>query len=150
MRMIDQTFKQDGGIGTYLDKTLEPYYEEHTMTLINFDRLIFDCIFFLVVILLVFQMFLSVIIDYFNETREKSQNFNDEMESKCLVCGIDREIIEKTDPNDKSAFEAHIANSHNVFNYIYYLMYLQSIDDKDIIIDDGVWNLHLKGLSYLF
>ena len=150
MRMIDQTFKQDGGIGTYLDKTLEPYYEEHTMTLINFDRLIFDCVFFLVVILLVFQMFLSVIIDYFNETREKSQNFNDEMESKCLVCGIDREIIEKTNPNDKSAFERHITNSHNVFNYIYYLMYLQSIDDKDIIIDDGVWNLHLKkNLSYL-
>jgi hypothetical protein len=37
MRMIDQTFKQDGGIGTYLDKTLEPYYEAHTMTLTNFD-----------------------------------------------------------------------------------------------------------------
>ena len=64
MRMIDQTFKQDGGIGTYLDKTLEPYYEAHTMTLTNFDRLIFDCIFFLVVILLVFQMFLSVIINH--------------------------------------------------------------------------------------
>jgi hypothetical protein len=150
MRMIDQTFKQDGGIGTYLDKTLEPNYEEHTMTPIIFNRLIFDCVFFLVVILLVFQMFLSVIIDYFNETREKSETFNDDMESKCLVCGIDREKIEKTEPNDKNAFDNHITNSHNVFNYIYYLMYLQSIDDKDIIIDDGVWNLHLKkNLSYL-
>jgi len=29
-------------------------------------------------------------------------------------------------------------------------MYLQSIDDKDVIIDEGVWNLHLdKNLSYL-
>ena len=150
MRMIDQTFKQDGGIGTYLDKTLEPNYEEHTMTPIIFNRLIFDFVFFLVVILLVFQMFLSVIIDYFNETREKSETFNDDMESKCLVCGIDREKIEKTEPNDKNAFDNHITNSHNVFNYIYYLMYLQSIDDKDIIIDDGVWNLHLKkNLSYL-
>ena len=150
MRMIDQTFKQDGGIGTYLDKTLEPNYEEHTMTPIIFNRLIFDFVFFLVVILLVFQMFLSVIIDYFNETREKSETFNDDMESKCLVCGIDREKIEKTEPNDKNAFDNHITNSHNVFNYIYYLMYLQSIDDKDAIIDEGVWNLHLdKNLSYL-
>ena len=29
MRMLDQTFKQDGGIGTYLDKTKEPGYEPY-------------------------------------------------------------------------------------------------------------------------
>ena len=29
-------------------------------------------------------------------------------------------------------------------------MYLHSITDRDVIIDDGVWNLHLdKNLSYL-
>ena len=150
MRMIDQTFKQDGGIGTYLDKSLEPNYEAHSMTGQKASRLIFDGIFYFVVVLLVFQMFLSVIIDYFNETREKSGNFNEALDTQCLVCGINREKIEKITPNDKNAFEKHITNCHNVFNYLYYLMYLQSIDDKDVIIDNGVWDLHLvKNLSYL-
>ena len=72
------------------------------------------------------------------------------MDTECVVCGINREKIEKITPNDKNAFEKHITNCHNVFNYLYYLMYLQSIDDKDVIIDNGVWNLHLvKNLSYL-
>ena len=95
-------------------------------------------------------MFLSVIIDYFNETRENSQNFVEAMETQCLVCGIAREKIEKINPNDKHSFNKHISYSHNVFNYIYYLMYLQILSDRDVIIDDGVWNLHLiKNLSYL-
>ena len=83
---------------------------------------------------LIFQMFLSVIIDYFNETRERSETFNETMETECIICGISREKIEKINPNDKMAFDKHITNCHNVFNYLYYLMYLQSIDDKDVII----------------
>ena len=150
MRMIDQTFKQDGGIGTYLQKSLEPGYERHDITPEFIDRFIFDALFYLIVVSLIFQMFLSVIIDYFNETRENSETFNETMETECIVCGIDREKIEKINPNDKIAFDKHITNCHNVFNYLYYLMYLQSIDDKDVIIDEGVWNLHLdKNLSYL-
>ena len=150
MRMIDQTFKQDGGIGTYLDKSLDPDYEQHDVTPQFINRFIFDALFFLIVLSLIFQMFLSVIIDYFNETREKNETFNETMETECIVCGISREKIEKISPNDKLAFDKHITNCHNVFNYLYYLMYLQSIDDKDVIIDEGVWNLHLdKNLSYL-
>ena len=150
MRMMDQTFKQDGGIGTYLDKSLEQTYEAHSLSEIMFVRIIFDALFYFVVVLLVFQMFLSIIIDYFNETRENSENFNDDLETGCLICGINREEIEKINPNDKNAFDKHIRNSHNVFNYIYYLIYLQSIDDRDVIIEEGVWNLHLeKNFSYL-
>ena len=150
MRMIDQTFKQDGGIGTYLDKTLDPDYKEYQINTSFFSRFFFDLLFYLIVLLLILQMFLSVIIDYFNETRENSQNFVEAMETQCLVCGIDREKIEKINPNDKHSFNKHISYSHNVFNYIYYLMYLQILADRDVIIDDGVWNLHLiKNLSYL-
>jgi hypothetical protein len=150
MRMIDETFKQDGGIGTYLDKSLDSSINKYVISKTYLFRFFFDLLFFLVVLLLVFQMFLSVIIDYFNETREKSETFNDTMETECIVCGISREEIEKTTPNDKKAFDRHITYCHNVFNYIYYLMYLHSITDRDVIIDDGVWNLHLdKNLSYL-
>ena len=32
MRTIDQTFKQDGGAGTYLDKSLDPDYTDYTVS----------------------------------------------------------------------------------------------------------------------
>ena len=150
MRMMDQTFKQDGGIGTYLDKSLDENYVPYTGPAYFNVRFFFDLLFFLVILLLIFQMFLSIIIDYFNETRENSENFEDELETTCIVCGIDREEIEKINSNDKNAFDKHITYYHNVFNYIYYLMYLQSSSMRDVIIDNSVWNLHLvKNLSYL-
>ena len=150
MRMIDQTFKQDGGIGTYLDKSLDDDFVRYSVSSYINGRFFFDLLFFLIILLLIFQMFLSIIIDYFNETREKSEDFEDNLETQCIVCGIEREKIEKINTNDKNAFDKHIQYYHNVFNYIYYLMYLQSSSMKDVIIDSSVWDLHLeKNLSYL-
>ena len=97
-------------------------------------RFFFWSFIFLVVLLLVFQMFLPVIIDYFNETREKSETFNDTMKTECIVCGINREEIEKTTPNEKKAFDKHFTNCYNVFNYIYYLMYLHSIQVEMLLL----------------
>ena len=150
MRMVDQTFKQDGGIGTYLDKSLDDNFVPYTISAYFNLRFFFDLIFFLIILSLIFPMFLSIIIDYFNETRENTENFEENLETQCIVCGIDREKIEKINPNDKDSFNKHIKYYHNVFNYIYYLMYLQSSSSRDVIIDNHVWNLHLiKNLSYL-
>ena len=67
MRMIDQTFKQDGGIGTYLDKSLDKGFIPYSASSYINLRFFFDLLFFLLILLLIFQMFLSTIIDYFND-----------------------------------------------------------------------------------
>lgn len=150
MRMVDQTFKQDGGIGTYLDKSLDDNFVPFSSRAYFNLRFFFDLIFFIIILSLIFPMFLSIIIDYFNETRENTENFEENLETQCIVCGMDRETIEKINPNDKDSFDKHIKYYHNVFNYIYYLMYLQSSSSRDVLIDNNVWNLHLiKNLSYL-
>ena len=150
MRMIDQTFKQDGGVGTYLDKTLEKNYEPYIIKSYFNTRFFFDLLFFLLILLLIFQIFLSTIIDYFNDTREKSRKFQEGLETKCTVCFMEREKIEKLYGNDKNAFDKHINYYHNAFNYIYYLMYLESAWYLDDIIEKNVWNIHLnKKLSFL-
>ena len=150
MRMIDQTFKQDGGIGTYLDKTLEDNYVAYSAPSYFNLRFFFDLVFFILILLLIFQMFLSTIIDYFNETRENTEEFNEGLETQCIVCGLEREKIEKIYSNDKNAFDKHINYYHNAFNYIYYLMFLQSSNSRDPIIESSIWKLHLsKNLSYL-
>ena len=150
MRMMDQTFKQDGGIGTYLDKSLENGYVPYTLKSYFNVRFFFDLLFFLLILLIIFQMFLSTIIDYFNETRENTEDFQRGLETKCIVCGMEREKIEKLYSHDKNAFDNHINIYHNAFNYIYYLMYLQSSAKKDPIIEKNIWDIHLKkDLSYL-
>ena len=150
MRTIDQTFKQDGGVGTYLNKALQPEYTAYTVSSYFNIRFFYDLLFFLLILSLIFQLFLSTIIDYFNETRENDENFKEGLETNCSVCGMEREDIEKIHNNNKNSFEKHTIYFHNAFNYIYYLMYLQSTSFKDAVIEYGVWNLHLdKNLSYL-
>ena len=73
MRMIDQTFKQDWGIGTYLDQTREPNYQTYVAKSYAGGRFFFDLLFFLLVNTLIFQMFLSMIIDYFTTTKENKE-----------------------------------------------------------------------------
>ena len=63
---------------------------------------------------------------------------------------MEREKIEKIYSHDKNAFDNHINYNHNAFNYVYYLMFLQSSSTKDPIIDNSIWNLFLqKDYSYL-
>lgn len=150
MRMMDQTFKQDGGIGTYLNKSLEEGYVPYSVKSYFNVRFFFDLLFFLLILLIIFQMFLSTIIDYFNETRENTEDFQKGLETKCIVCGMEREKIEKIYSHDKNAFDNHVNYYHNAFNYVYYLMFLQSSAQKDPIIEKNIWDIHLKkDLSYL-
>ena len=144
MRMLDQTFKQDGGIGTYLQQNLDPYYTPHIASSYAGGRFFFDLAFFLLVNMLIFQMFLSMIIDYFTTTKENMEDFQDTSESQCLICGIEREDLEKIYSNLKNAFDLHVNHFHCIVDYIAYLIYLQGSNMKDPIIDEKVWELHLS------
>ena len=144
MRMIDQTFKQDGGIGTYLDQTRDPNYQPYVAKSYVGGRFFFDLLFFLLVNTLIFQMFLSMIIDYFTTTKENKEEFQKLSNSQCLICKIEREDLERLYSNLKNAFELHVNHFHSLIDYIAYLVYLQSSDLKDPIIDERVWKLHLS------
>ena len=144
MRMLDQTFKQDGGIGTYLNQKLDSDYVPYIAKAYAGERFFFDLLFFLSVNTLIFQMFLSTIIDYFNSTKEKKEEFQKLYDSKCLICEQDREDLEKLYSNLKNAFELHINHFHSIIDYIAYLLYLQASNLRDPIIDEKVWKLHLS------
>ena len=52
------------------------------------------------------------------------------MQNKCYICNLDR-------PDDDSSgeFERHIQFDHNLWNYVYYMVYLDTKDSSDY---DGV------------
>ena len=147
--MFDQTFKQDGGIGTYLDQSQDPNYVPYIPKAFVGLRFWFDNIFYYIILLLIFQMFLSIIIDYFGNQRENQEEFTQTVESQCLICGSSREDLEKIYSNHKSAFQIHTNHDHNVCDYICYLVYLQSLTNRDQNVEEPVWKMHLNN-NYLF
>ena len=150
MRMLDQTFKQDGGIGTYLDQSLDPEYVQYSPKAYAGPRFWFDFLFYFFTILLIFQMFTSIIFDYFMNTRKNKESFAKKSKTECLICGLERENLEKIYMNAKDAFQKHTYHCHNIRNYINYLFYLQSLSYRDPIIEENVWNYHLDNKnSYL-
>ena len=149
LRMFDQTFKQDGGIGTYLDQSQDPNYVPYIPKAFVGLRFWFDNIFYYIILLLIFQMFLSIIIDYFGNQRENQEEFTQTVESQCLICGSSREDLEKIYSNHKSAFQIHTNYDHNVCDYICYLVYLQSLTNRDQNVEEPVWKMHLNN-NYLF
>ena len=150
MRMLDQTFKQDGGIGTYLDQSLDPDYVQYTPKAYAGLRFYFDFLFYFFTILLIFQMFTSIIFDYFMNTRKNKESFTKKSKTECLICGLKRENLEKIYLNAKDAFQKHTYYCHNIRNYINYLFYVQSLSYRDPIIEENVWNYHLENKnSYL-
>ena len=150
MRMLDQTFKQDGGIGTYLDQSLDPDYVQYTPKAYAGPRFWFDFLFYFFTILLIFQMFISIIFDYFMNTRKNKEYFAKKSKTECLICGLEREYLEKVYLNAKDAFQKHTYYCHNIRNYINYLFYIQSLNYRDPIIEENVWSYHLENKnSYL-
>ena len=150
MRMLDQTFKQDGGIGTYLDQSLDPDYVQYSPKAYAGGRFWFDLIFYLTILLIIFQIFTSIIIDYFMTTRSYRNTFSKKSKSMCLICEIEREQLEKIYFNLKDAFKKHTYYCHHIRNYINYLIYVQCLSYRDPIIEEGIWNYHLEGkTSYL-
>ena len=148
MRVFDQGFKQDGGVGTYLDKTLEPHYVPYTYRNYIGIRFWYDNIFYYIAITTIFQMFLSIINNYFSSQREDQEKFAEIVERECIICGIEREALEKMYSNHKSAFEIHTNHDHNISDYICYLNYIQILTKRDIV-EENVWKLHL-GNNYFF
>lgn len=44
------------------------------------------------------------------------------MKNKCYICDISREVFEK----DAKSFENHVRYEHNLWNYLYYIVFLKS------------------------
>jgi hypothetical protein len=110
----------------------------------NFIRFFYDQLFNLILLMLIMQMFLSIIKDFFSRKREEQENFEEYTKKNCLLCGISREKIERFYLNHKDSFEIHISHDHNINDVICYLLYLEmkNKEDLDQNIENEVRNMH--------
>ena len=90
-------------------------------------RTIFDFTFFVVVIVILLNIIFGVIIDTFAELRSEKQKVEEDIRSRCFICGIESSQFDR----QADGFEHHIKNDHNMWNYIFFIHHLQKKDPDE-------------------
>jgi hypothetical protein len=80
---------------------------------------------YIILINLVLQAIISgLIIDTFSEMRAESEEIEVDIREKCFICSIDRDEFEQLD----IPFVEHTKTEHNMWQYIWFMIYLESKD----------------------
>jgi hypothetical protein len=92
-----------------------------------FARFFFDLSFFLLVIIILLNVIFGIIIDTFAAMREMTESKLEDMKTTCFICSIDRYTFDR----QGTPFDIHIKQEHNMWKYLYYLVYLETKDETE-------------------
>jgi len=122
---FDFTFKVNGGIGGLLDEVTPP--EVGTF---RAGRFFFDFLFNMLLVIIMTSIVSGIIIDTFGHLREEEEEKMKDINHKCFVCGLSKEVFEKQSDigND---FTKHIKKDHYMWNYIFFIAYLKDKDETE-------------------
>jgi hypothetical protein len=103
-------------------------------------RIFADVIFFICAVLCV-NLLKAITIDTFVAMqRERAERIED-TEDRCFICGIEKNTFNRT--LDRDAFRNHITSDQNLWNYIYFIIYIWEQDKDD---DDGLESVNISFL----
>ncbi|CAI2387002.1 unnamed protein product [Moneuplotes crassus] len=123
---FDNTFKNDGGVGGYLESA---YVRETDGIDVTYGRVIFDNLAFFVVGILMIEIISGLIIDTFVDYRQQNKEIEDDCKKICFMCDRTREQLEKNLGVD--GFRFHIHNQHYMWDYIFFIAYLGSKQERE-------------------
>lgn len=104
---LNQGLRNGGGIGDILraPSSKEPLF---------MARVVYDLLFFFIVIIIVLNLIFGVIIDTFADLRSEKQQKELILKNTCFICGLNRSAFD----NRTVSFEEHIKNEHNMWQYL--------------------------------
>ena len=111
-----------GGIGDGL---------EHN---IGIQRIILDLSFFLLITIVLLNIIFGIIIDTFGSLRDAKDELQKDKINICFICGIEKQVLDRAS-SEPDGFKRHIEEDHNMWNYLYFIVFLQENDKDD---DDGL------------
>ncbi|GMH65952.1 hypothetical protein TrST_g8005 [Triparma strigata] len=119
-----------GGIGDYISGDLEniPQMQDN---LHYWSRLIFDLSFFIIIIVLLLNIIFGIILDTFSALREQQNERKELSSNRCFICGLSRDSFEDMKQMGGKGFAYHNASEHNIFDYIYFQIYLANKNDTE-------------------
>ena len=112
----------DGGIADRMEKASYTYDKGYYVA-----RFFYEELYFLILVILMLNMIYGIITDAFSELRNKVEKIIRDKEEVCFICGIDKETCEKKGEK----FEEHLANIHNLWIYVEYMIGLRFVDIQD-------------------
>jgi inositol 1,4,5-triphosphate receptor type 1 len=121
-----------------------PVAPSFTLTLSSLltARIGYDVSFFIVIIILLLNIIFGIIIDTFGQLREESSLKNSLMNSHCFICGLAKDLFDDRATRDAISgkvgglnFSDHIDHEHNMWDYMFYMIYLQEKDPNEY---DGI------------
>merc|ERR1712057_92580 len=87
-------------------------------------RFFFDLSFFIIIVIVLLNVIFGIIIDTFASLREQMEATILDMKTNCFMCSIDRYTFDR----QGTPFDIHIKKEHNMWQYLYYLVYLKTKD----------------------
>ena len=102
-----------------------------------------DVLYFLIVLIVLLNVVFGIIIDTFGNLRNKKIQRLIDTTEKCFICGISKQVFDRSSvvPN---GFKIHITTDHNMWNYLYFIIYIWEQDKDD---DDGLEQYVRKSLE---
>jgi hypothetical protein len=115
--------RNGGGIG---DSTNSPYFDDYNT--IGFYYAFFRLVYYITVTVIFLNIVFGIIVDSFAQLREQREGVDTDQQSKCFICGIERNAFDLLTPG---GFEQHITSEHNMWHYVYFMHYLQVKDEDE-------------------
>jgi len=124
MSTLNFGLRAGGGIGDFLPSN--SYFNDSKA--VYYLRAANDLSFFLIIIVLFFNIIFGIIIDTFASLRDEKAQMDDDMRNICFICSIDRQSIDK---DSEEGFVHHIKKEHNLWQYVFFIIHLNAKDDTD-------------------
>uniref|UniRef100_A0A671LFF0 Inositol 1,4,5-trisphosphate receptor n=1 Tax=Sinocyclocheilus anshuiensis TaxID=1608454 RepID=A0A671LFF0_9TELE len=118
--VLNHGLRNGGGIADVLRKLSkeEPMFPA---------RVVYDLLFFFIVIIIVLNLIFGVIIDTFADLRSEKQRKEEILKTTCFICGLERDKFD----NKTVSFEEHIKSEHSMWHYLYFLVLVKVKDPTE-------------------
>jgi len=126
---FDFTFKANGAIGGYLDGIADPIPEDADHGY-KFGRFFFDFFNNIILVVIMISIVAGIIIDTFGLLREMEEEKNKDIQEKCFICGLSKEVFDRQAEIGYD-FNKHIKNDHYMWNYIFFIAFLRDKDETE-------------------
>ncbi len=120
MYHLNYGIRSGGGVG---DMNEKPQGETATN-----KRFYYDVCFFIFINVIWLNIIFGLIIDTFAQLRDEKNMREQELRGECFICGISRDEVESIN----QSFKEHIQDYHNVWNYFYYAIYINTKPNIDM------------------
>ncbi|XP_077411026.1 inositol 1,4,5-trisphosphate-gated calcium channel ITPR3 isoform X3 [Vanacampus margaritifer] len=118
--VLNHGLRNGGGVGDVLRQPSknEPLFPA---------RVVYDLLFYFIVIIIVLNLIFGVIIDTFADLRSEKQKKEEILKTTCFICCLERDKFD----NKTVSFEEHVKLEHNIWNYLYFIVLVREKNKTD-------------------